>query len=163
MNLFNVIILVVLFFFAFKGLLRGLVNEASSLAGLLLGAWLAYRFHQHLSAPIRALLHVPSGIAAFLAFMVILLAMSLIAHLAGNLLTAALRLVMLGGVNRIGGFLLGAAEGALLLSLLFSTATADFMPAGLKAGVASAEVAHVFARTGDRILAFWRSGTTVRP
>jgi hypothetical protein len=70
---------------------------------------------------------------------------------------------MLGSINRLGGILIGAAEGALLLCLLFSTATAGFMPDTLKKKVHASESANLFALTGDRILAVWRSNTASRP
>ncbi|MEI7817554.1 MAG: CvpA family protein, partial [Desulfuromonadales bacterium] len=60
MNIIDIIILTVLCFFAVKGLVRGLVNEASSLAGLLFGGWLAYRFHPLLAVPIKSTLHLPA-------------------------------------------------------------------------------------------------------
>jgi membrane protein required for colicin V production len=163
MNIFNIIILTVLIFFALKGLARGLVNEASSLTGLILGAWLAYRFYPAVTAPIRSITHLPTQIAAFLAFILILLACGMVAHIVGNVVTAALRVVMLGGINRVGGLLIGAAEGALLLSLLFSTAMSNFMPDKLKARIKATEAAEMFARTGDKILFYWRSGATKRP
>jgi membrane protein required for colicin V production len=163
MNLFDIIILAVLILFALKGLVRGLVNETSSLAGLILGGWLAYRFYPVLSVPIRTTLHLPAHVSAFVAFMLLLLAAGIVAHIAGNILTAALKLVMLGSINRLGGILIGAAEGALLLCLLFSTATAGFMPDTLKKKVHASESANLFALTGDRILAVWRSNTASRP
>jgi len=163
MNLFDIIILIVLILFALKGLVRGLVNEASSLTGLVLGGWLAYRFYPSLSVPIRSTLHLPAHISSFLAFMLLLLMTGIVAHIAGNILTAALKLVMLGSLNRLGGVLIGLAEGALLLCLLFSTATAGFMPEALKQKVRASESANLFAVTGDRILSVWRSGTAVKP
>jgi len=163
MNAINIAILAVLLFFAIKGFARGLVNEASSLAGLVIGAWLAYHFHPAVSAPIRSISHLPAQICAFFAFILILLACGIIAHIVGNVVTAALRVVMLGGVNRLGGFLIGAAEGVLLLSLLFSTATAGFMPERLKARIRATEATAMLARTGDRILLLWRNGAANRP
>jgi membrane protein required for colicin V production len=163
MNLFEIIILVVLILFALKGLVRGLVNETSSLTGLILGGWLAYRFYPVLAAPIRTALHLPAHVSAFLAFMLLLLAAGIVAHIAGNILTAALKLVMLGSINRLGGILIGAAEGALLLCMLFSTATAGFMPDTLKQKVRASQSANLFAQTGDRILSLWRSSTGSQP
>jgi membrane protein required for colicin V production len=163
MNLFNIIILAVLFFFALKGLVRGMVNEAASMTGLLLGGWLAYRYYPILSAPIRTVLHIPANISSFLAFMLLLLVTGIFAHIAGNVTTAALKLVMLGSLNRLGGILIGAAEGALLLSMLFSTATAGFMPETVKQKVRASESANLFAVTGDRILSVWRSKTVAQP
>jgi len=163
MNAFDIIILAVLAIFALKGLFRGLVNEASSLTGLFLGAWLAYRYHPALSPPIRTITHVPANIAAFLAFILILLATGLLAHVIGNIVTTALRLVMLGGLNRLGGLLIGLSEGALLLSLLFCTASSGFMPEQLKQRIKKSESATMFAQGGDKLLALWRSGTAQHP
>lgn len=157
MNLFDIIILAVLIFFALKGFARGLVNEAASLTGLILGGWLAYHYYPALSAPIRTTLHVPAHVASFLAFILLLLVTGIVAHIVGNVLTAALKLVMLGSLNRLGGILIGVAEGVLLLSLLFSTATSSFMPEQVRQKVRASESANLFAVTGDRILSVWRS------
>ena len=163
MNLFNIIILVVLIIFALKGLTRGFVNEASSLAGLILGGWLAYRYYPALSGPIRNLLHVPAHVSAFLAFMLLLILTGVIAHILGNIITTAVRVVMLGSLNRLGGLLIGATEGALLLSMLFCIATAGFMPAQLKQKVRSTESANMFAQVGDRMLSARRGKPGAQP
>ena len=156
MNFLDIFILVILIFFALKGLVRGLVNEASSLAGLILGGWLAYRYYPALSIPIRNILHVPEHVAAFFAFMLILMLTGFMAHIFGNIVTSALRVVMLGTLNRMGGLLIGSAEGALLLSMFFCIATSDVMPMKLKQKIRSTESANMFALTGDRVLAAWR-------
>jgi len=163
MNPFDIIILAVLILFALKGLVRGLVNETSSLTGLFLGGWLAYRFYPVLSVPMRTALHLPEHVAAFLAFILLLLVTGFVAHIAGNILTAALKLVMLGSLNRLGGILIGATEGALLLCMLFSTATAGFMPDTLKQKVRASHSANLFALTGDRILSVWRRSSGSKP
>ncbi|NVN90465.1 MAG: CvpA family protein [Desulfuromonadales bacterium] len=163
MNLFDIIILVVLSFFALKGLLRGLVNEASSLAGLVLGGWLAYRYYPTLSTPLKNILHIPEHIAAFLAFMLLLMLSGLVAHILGNIITTALRVVMLGSLNRLGGVVIGVAEGALLLSMLFCIGTADFMPLKLKQKIRLTESANMFAKIGDTILVTWRGRPANKP
>lgn len=156
MNLLDIIILLVLLFFALKGLFRGLVNEVSSLAGLLLGGWLAYRYYPNLSVPLRNVLHVPEHIAAFLSFVLLLMLVGFIAHILGNIVTTALHVVMLGGLNRVGGGVVGAAEGVLLLSMLFCIGSADFMPMKLKQKIQMTESAHMFAQIGDKLLLTWR-------
>jgi membrane protein required for colicin V production len=163
MNLLDIIILAVLFLFALKGVVRGLINEAASLTGLILGGWLAYHFYPALATPIRTALHVPAHVSAFLAFMILLLTTGIVAHIAGNILTAALKLIMLGSLNRLGGLLIGAAEGALLLCMLFSTATGSFMPESVRQKVRSSESANFFAVTGDSILSVWRGSNGPRP
>lgn len=156
MNLINIIILSVLCLFAVKGLIRGLVNEAASLTGLLAGGWLAYRFHPLLAAPIKNALHLPAHLASFLAFIIILLATGIFAHIMGNIITAALRLVMLGSLNRLGGLFVGVTEGALLLCLVFSIASSGFMPEKLKDKIKTSEAANMLAQTGNRFLSEWR-------
>ena len=163
MNLIDIIILVILCFFAIKGLVRGLVNEAASLVGLLLGGWLAYRYYPSLAVPIKSLLHLPAHLSSFLAFIVILLLTGICAHIIGNIITAALRLVMLGSLNRLGGVLIGATEGALLLCMVFSIASSGFMPEQIRHKVRSSESANLLAMTGDRFLSEWRDSTTRKP
>ena len=163
MNLFDIIILAVLIIFALKGLARGFVNEASSLGGLILGGWLAYRYYPPLSVPIQSILHVPAHVSAFLAFMLLLILTGVIAHILGNIITTAVRVVMLGSINRLGGLFIGAAEGALLLSMLFCIATAGFMPAQLKQKIRSTESANMFAQVGDRMLSALRGKSGAHP
>jgi membrane protein required for colicin V production len=163
MNILDIIILVVLAIFAIKGLVRGLVNEAASLTGLLLGGWLAYRYYQTLAAPLQGILHFPSHVSAFLAFMLILVLTGVIVHIIGNILTAAIRVVMLGSLNRLGGLLLGISEGVLLLSMLFYIGTTGFMPADLKNKIRNTQSAGFFAYTGDRIMTAWRGSSNKKP
>jgi membrane protein required for colicin V production len=163
MNLLDIIILTILIIFALKGLARGLVNEVSSLAGLILGGWIAYRYYPQISVPISKLLHVPAHVSAFLAFMLLLILTGVIAHILGNIITTAVRVVMLGSINRLGGLFIGAAEGALLLSMLFCIATAGFMPAQLKQKIRSTESANMFAQVGDRMLSALRGKPGAQP
>jgi hypothetical protein len=46
---------------------------------------------------------------------------------------------------------------------LFCTATAGFMPDTLKNRIRGTESAAMFARAGDKILIYWRSGATTHP
>ena len=159
MNLLDIVIVLVLLFFAVKGLLRGLVNETSSLAGLVLGGWLAYRYYPILSTPLNKILHLPEHVAAFLAFMLLLFTAGFVAHIVGNIVTTALQVVMLGSLNRLGGVLIGIAEGVLLLSMLCSIGSADMMPAKVKRKIQMTESTRMFAKIGDKILVAWRGRT----
>jgi len=126
------------------------------MAGLLLGGWLAYRFHPLLSVPIKSALHLPAHLSSFLAFIIILLITGICAHIVGNVITAALKLVMLGSLNRLGGLLIGAVEGALLLCMVFSIAASGFMPEQIRNKIRSTESANLLAQTGDHFLSEWR-------
>ncbi len=162
MNLFDVIIFLILCFFAVKGLVRGLVNEASSLGGLLIGGWLAYRLHPLLAVPLKSALHLPAHLSSFLAFIIILLITGICAHIIGNVVTAALRLVMLGTLNRLGGLLIGVVEGSLMLCLIFSIATSGFMPEKIRSKIRATESANTLAQTGDSLLKGLRTTNGVK-
>jgi membrane protein required for colicin V production len=112
----------------------------------------AYRFHPLLAAPLKSALHLPANVSSFLAFIIILLLTGICAHIIGNVVTAALRLVMLGSLNRLGGLLIGTAEGALLLCLVFSVATSGFMPETIRNKIRATESANTLAHTGDYLL-----------
>ena len=118
---------------------------------------------RHFRFRYATLLHLPAHVSAFLAFMLLLLLTGIIAHIPAISLPLQFEVVMLGSINRLGGILIGAAEGALLLSMLFSTATAGFMPDTLKQKVHASESANMFAQTGDRILSVWRGRTGTQP
>ena len=162
MNLFDVIIFLILCFFAVKGLVRGLVNEASSLGGLLIGGWLAYRLHPLLAVPLKSALHLPAHLSSLLAFIIILLITGICAHIIGNVVTAALRLVMLGTLNRLGGLLIGVVEGSLMLCLIFSIATSGFMPEKIRSKIRATESANTLAQTGDSLLKGLRTTNGVK-
>lgn len=163
MNFFDITILAVLCFFAIKGLVRGLVNEASSLAGLLAGGVLAYHFHPLLAIPLKSILHLPAHLSSFLAFIIILFLTGVCAHILGNVITAALRLVMLGSLNRLGGILIGTTEGVILLCMVFSIASSGYMPEQVRNKIHSTESANLLAMTGDHFLSKWRGTPAVKP
>jgi membrane protein required for colicin V production len=64
---------------------------------------------------------------------------------------------MMGGLNRLGGLLIGVAEGALLLCMVFSIAASKFMPEQIRNKIRATESANMLAQTGDRFLAEWRN------
>jgi membrane protein required for colicin V production len=63
---------------------------------------------------------------------------------------------MLGSLNRLGGLLIGVAEGALLLCMFFSIAASSFMPEKIRNKIRSTESARILAQTGDHFLSEWR-------
>jgi membrane protein required for colicin V production len=163
MNLIDIIVLIVLGFFALKGMIRGLINEVSSLGGLLLGVFFAYSYYSTIAVPLQKLLHLPKYIALFLSFLLILIAVGIIAHIIGNIITTALKLVMLGSINRIGGIGIGFIEGGLLLSLCFNALTVDFMPEGVRHSIRSSLSGPLFAATGAEIMSLWHRSNSQSP
>lgn len=117
MSLLDITILTVLALGALRGLLRGLVKEVAALTALLLGGWMAFRFHEQAAVLLQGM--VPPAAAQMIAFATLLILVGLAAHLLGNLLTSLVKLALLGWVNRLGGMVLGCLEGAVILGMVF--------------------------------------------
>jgi membrane protein required for colicin V production len=130
MNYLDIAILLLLLLFLVKGLVRGLVKEFFSLFGLIAGTALAFRFCQPLAETMRESLHLPAGASTTVAFLALFLTTVLFFSLLGYLLSRFVKLLFLGGLNRVAGGFFGLAQGTLLLAiLLFAAAAARPLPA----------------------------------
>src|SRR5512136_61079 len=128
MNFVDILIWAVLLFFLVKGFLKGLVKEACSLLGLLAGGWAAFKYHNYLAEAVRPFIHLPPSIALVLSFIFIFLVMGLLFYLLGHLLTVVCKIMLLGGVNRVGGVLFGFLEGGFLLCMVLYLGSAKPAP-----------------------------------
>ncbi len=112
MNIIDIIIAIVLVWALVSGLRKGLISQASSFVGLLLGVWLAYKFNDQLSEWIGVDI---KGIAAYaILFAAGLLLAWLCSRISGWLLNG----IGLGVVDKIGGAVLSLTLYTLVLSLL---------------------------------------------
>lgn len=164
MNSVDVLIWIVLLLFAVKGFMKGLVREVCSFAGIFLGGWTAFACHRSLAEVLSPRINLPTAVIPFLSFALIFVALGLLFILLGHLLTAVFRMVFLGGVNRIGGVLLGLAQGALVLCLLLPFACEKRLPFSISATIASSRAARPFLMCGKGLFSRWRSdGRSLEP
>lgn len=112
MNVLDIILALVLVFGAVQGFRKGVISQLCGLVGVLLGAWLAFKF----GAKLGDMLGVE--INEIVAHVVVFLVAVLIAGLAGRIAAAILKATGLGIVNRLGGLALSVVEYALVLALL---------------------------------------------
>lgn len=150
MSLLDISIMTVLALMGLRGLLRGLIKEVAALTALVLGGWLAYRFHSAAAAPLKSLM--PAAAAEVAAFVLLLILVGLAAHLLGNLLTGLVKLALLGWVNRLGGIAVGLLEGGLLLGMVFYAIVAIPFPFQLKETVTKHQLAAPLATFGGTML-----------
>ena len=146
----------ILLLFMVKGFLKGLIREVCSLLGLVVGGWAAFRFSSSLAVMMKPLLPLPHGVSTVLAFVLILIASGILAWLVGHLLTVVFKLVLLGGVNRIGGVALGLVEGGLLLCILLALGSGPPAPQTVRQKIAASATARPFVTCGRELLAGWR-------
>lgn len=96
------------------GLWQGLIRSIFSMAGFVVGLWLAARFYRDLAA---ILSFIPQGsIAKAAAFILILIAVSIAAALLAWIIRSMVHAVMLGWVDHLGGAVFGFLLGAYFLS-----------------------------------------------
>jgi len=117
MNYFDIIFLLLFLWSAYRGVKKGFVVMAASLAALILGIWGAVRFsfftYDFLSSHFEFKTQYLTLIAFALTFIIIVILVHLIARLIEKLVEA----VALGLLNRIAGLLFGVATTAFILSV----------------------------------------------
>jgi len=118
LNFIDYIILAILALFIIHGYRKGIIIGLASIAALILGIYAAVHFSGYLNATLTEHFH-PSGkwlpILSFsLTFILVVLAVMLVAKLTEKLVD----LVGMGFFNHLGGALLGAAKGVILISVL---------------------------------------------
>lgn len=155
MILLDIFIWAVLLFFVVKGFSKGLVREACSLVGLVTGGWAAFRYYSSLSEGIRHFINLPPYVAQPLAFFLIFLLLGILFYFLGHLLTVIFKIMLLGGINRIGGVVFGFLQGGFVLCIVLYIATMRPVPDKVKGVVLRSETATVFATTGGSIAAGW--------
>jgi membrane protein required for colicin V production len=155
MNFVDILIWAVLLYFVVKGFLKGFVKEACSLLGLLAGGWAAFKYDHYLAEAIRPFIHLPNSIALVLSFIFIFLFMGLLFYLLGYLLTVVCKIMLLGGINRIGGVLFGFLEGALLLCMVLYFGNSKPVPEKVKGWLSHSPSAQAFIATGREIISGW--------
>lgn len=126
MNSLDVFFVVILGFFLFRGIFRGLVLEISSIAGLVAGFLVSNRYYSDLQ-PVAARI-IPgqewSQVAAYLGiFLTTMFAVAILSLF----LKKILRMIMLGWLDRLGGGLMGFIKAGLICGLTLLILTV-FLP-----------------------------------
>ncbi|MCM0081215.1 CvpA family protein [Geomonas sp. Red32] len=155
MILLDILIWVILLFFVAKGFSKGLIREACSLLGFVIGGWAAFRYYSTLSIGLRHFINLPQKVAQPLAFLLVFLLLGLLFYLLGHLLTVFFKIMLLGGINRVGGILFGFLEGAFILCVILYLGTLQPVPEKIRKSIAASKTAQAFATTGADIAAGW--------
>ena len=152
MNGIDIAILVILCGFLLKGLLRGLLKEVCSLAGLFVGAFLAFRYHGPLADALLKTIDLPAQIAVAITFTVLFLAAMIFFLVLGFLLSRFVKLLFLGGFNRLIGGMFGLCQGALLLAVVVFALSLRPLPWGMDTLMKEAYLAPPFVDLGSAVL-----------
>ncbi len=117
MTIYDIIILAVIGIFSVWGLWRGIIREAFDAAGLVIGVLAARQFAPAIGAdlPPQA---VPQVVRTIIVSVLILLVIWLIIRFVGAIVRKIIRHGPVKSVDRLGGFLVGALKGIILVLAL---------------------------------------------
>jgi membrane protein required for colicin V production len=117
MNWLDIVIIVIAAFFGLFGLWQGAIRALFGVAGLVGGIVLAGRYYQALSAILSPSGAIWSEVAAYA---LIVIATLVAAGVIGWLVSHLVHITMLGWLDRLIGFVLGAAVGCLLCAAILA-------------------------------------------
>ncbi|MBW6511364.1 MAG: CvpA family protein [Desulfuromonadaceae bacterium] len=157
MNLLDSGILVILAAFLAKGLLRGVLKEICSLLGLVGGALLAYHYHPPLAELVGELLALSPQMATAVAFVTIFSTAMLLFSVFGSVFSKLIRLLFLGGANRVLGGFFGLTQGVVLLAMVLYALTLKPAPQPVPEMLKASQLAPPFIELGGKMFAHGRS------
>jgi len=152
MNMLDIAILLLLAGFLLKGLWRGLLRELCSLCGLFGGIFLAVRYHGPLAELLMEQVAWPGQLCVVIAFAALLLLTVIFFGLLGFVLSRFIKLLFLGGFNRVAGALFGLVQGGLLLTLVLYGLSLSTLPSPLHGWFEQSQLAPPLVRFGDALL-----------
>lgn len=152
MSFVDIGILGILGLFLFKGVIRGLLKEVCSLLGLSLGGVFAFTFYLPLAQTLQDSFPLPAQVTVWGSFIAIFLSVIIIFAVLGFVLHRFVRLVFLGGFNRVAGALFGLVQGVVLLSMILMALNASVVPPSARNLLHESQLAPPFATLGTSIL-----------
>ena len=105
MNYIDIVILLFLLYGAFRGFSKGLIIEVATLAGLILGVFIAIRYSPFTEGILKDFLNITSRYLSYIALL-------------GKMLTRLVDIISLGLVNKLLGTLLGIAKYFIMVCVL---------------------------------------------
>ena len=118
MNILDIIILICLIPALIQGLIKGFISQAISLISVILGAWASAQFAGLVSKWLGQYITCSEQALKIIAFGLIFIVVIICLALLGKLLEAAIKLIMLGWLNRLLGALFALLKWIMILGLI---------------------------------------------
>jgi membrane protein required for colicin V production len=118
MNAFDIIILIPVIWFAYKGFKNGLIKEVGTLAALVLGIWGAVRLSGFTAEYIESYTNAPLEYIPLIAFGLTFLLIIVVIFLLAHLLDKFVDTLKLDWLNKAGGIVFGVLKMLLIISAL---------------------------------------------
>lgn len=120
MNWFDLVVLILIAVTLLRGFFSGLVMQAATLAGLILGAIFAGKLAEYLTPHILSVTNAPLHIMGPLSYILAFILILIILVLAGKALESLVDAVKLTILNRLAGAVFCAAKWLIILSILLN-------------------------------------------
>lgn len=121
MTLLDLILVLIIFFFTFSGFWFGLIHTLGSLVGTVAGVLVAGQYFEQLALKLGGLTMGNTGVAKVVAFIMIFLLVSrlvgFVFWLINRMFNIIAKVPIIKSFNRIGGGLLGFAEGVVVTGI----------------------------------------------
>lgn len=119
MNVIDIILAVLLLYFAYKGFTSGLIISVTTLIGLICGFYAASYFSEFTANWLSQDMGFKSQNLKLISYILTFVIVVVLIFLLGRFMTSVVKTVGLGIVNRLAGALLGIMKGALIASFVF--------------------------------------------
>lgn len=114
----DIVILLFLLYGAFRGFSKGLIIEVATLAGMVLGVFIAIRYASYTEGILRDFLNLSSRYLSYIALGITFLLVMICVYLLGKLLTKLVDIISLGLINKLLGMLLGIAKYFIIVCVI---------------------------------------------
>ncbi len=118
MNYIDFIILLFLFFGAYRGFSRGLIIEVATFLGLILGVCLAISHSSYTEGILRDFLNISSSYLSYIALAVTFIVVVVAVFIIGKVLTKIVDIIALGLLNKLLGTALGILKYFIIVCVL---------------------------------------------
>lgn len=118
MAVFDIVVAILLVVGAIRGLKQGFLSQLASVAALLLGIWGAVRFSDYMATLLSGKFGISSAYLPVISFAITFVLIVIAIHFIEKVVERFLNLAMLGGINKVLGFVFGFAKYAIITSVL---------------------------------------------
>ncbi len=120
MNWIDIVILVIIVWFGYKGFKNGLVWELTSFISLILAIWVSLKYSYFTQELLIKHLSLQGSYIPFLSFVITFLLVLILVGLVAKLITKILNIVHLGVLNKLLGLVFALLKVGLILSLFIN-------------------------------------------
>ncbi|MGF1669381.1 MAG: CvpA family protein [Balneolaceae bacterium] len=118
MNYLDILLLIPIGYFAYKGFMTGLIRELFGIIGVILAVFLTFELMDAMISILRYLWFKPGNYLPVLAGLIIFFGTIGFTHFLANLLHQMVEIVSLNFINQISGSVFGALKTGIVLSAL---------------------------------------------